>query len=634
MKNIIKSACIVIGGSLLMQSCSKFEEINTDPKTANEDQLQVEYSINGAIIGAQMNPDIAERSFVLYWKTAGRQHRQGGISSGSYNDDWSNAYYNGVAGWIGTINLAIDVAEKKIANGSEQLYTKNLLQVARIWRAYLMSEMSDNFGPIAIVASKSVNPDFNNVKDVYYFLLAELKAASEALDENVVNPANLKKLDPAYNYDYKKWKQYANSLRLRLAMRLSEVDPAKAKAEFEAAATNLLITDMGSAFKVQEKAGWDDLTGVMSREWNEQMLSATLNNLYTGLGGVTSDVQLPASMHAAIKPANWMGLRFTDHFSTLTNDPAAGFWMDGLPKVIDPRAYKAFIIPGYFSNPDFCNYPSWTNEAITTKRNLEDASGKAIKELDATNTWNATTSGDWGRKGAQNKVYTFIGSNPRLALKFRNSTSQRIFFAPWETYFLLAEAKERGWATPMTAQAAYEAGIQSSFEYWGVSSYLSTYLNAEGYNRAGTSVSWNHTTEPPASYPMNYKDGYTNAAGTVNIAYPINTLYKNGSVKNDHLTKIITQKFIAQTPWLPLETWNDQRRLGLPFFENPVIENPLLNLPALTKSNYMTSNVKFFPQRIKYPSSLQNRNSNGYKQAVSALNGADEVLTPLWWAKH
>ena len=104
-------------------------------------------------------------------------------------------------------------------------------------------------------------------------------------------------------------------------------------------------------------------------------------------------------------------------------------------------------------------------------------------------------------------------------------------------------------------------------------------------------------------------------------------------MKNDRLTKIITQKFIAQNPWLPLETWNDHRRLGLPFFENPAIENPLVNMPALNTGNYMTSDVRFFPQRVRYPSSLAGSNPAGYQQAVGHLGGEDAVLTPLWWAK-
>jgi hypothetical protein len=133
---------------------------------------------------------------------------------------------------------------------------------------------------------------------------------------------------------------------------------------------------------------------------------------------------------------------------------------------------------------------------------------------------------------------------------------------------------------------------------------------------------------------MNYEDGITGAAGTVAVAYPKNDLYKSGAVRNDHLTKIITQKYLAQLPWLPLETWSDHRRLGLPFFENPAVEDIMTDLPALTGSNYMTSSIQFSPQRVKYPSNLRNSNASGYSTAVSALGGVDAVLTPLWWAKH
>ncbi|MBW8684049.1 SusD/RagB family nutrient-binding outer membrane lipoprotein [Chitinophaga rhizophila] len=630
MKAIIKSACLVLTGSLLLQSCSKFEEINNDPNSASEGQVEVEYAINGSITGAQMNPDVAERSFVLYWKTAGRQHRQGGLSSGGYDDGWTSAYYNQVSGWLNGINLAIELAEKRMADNSAKPHTKNLLQVARIWRAYLLSEASDNFGPLPIEAFQSKNPEFNSVKEVYYYILKELTEAVAAIDESVANPDGLSNFDPAYGYNYAKWVRYANSLRMRLAMRLSEVDTEKAKTEFEAAvATGKLITEADHIFKVQEKPGWDDLTGVMSREWNAQLLSATLNNLYVGLGGIPSQQQLPDSLHKYIKPADYVGLKFANHMASMTNDPVAGYWFDGLQQTIDPRAYKTFIVPGQFNNPDFSPYPTYTNDAKTVKRNMD-----GFGEVNASFTWNAATTGDWGEKGAKNFLYTYPGTNPRLAQRFRNSTSQRIFFAPWETYFLMAEAAVRGWATPVSAQNAYETGVSKSFEYWGVTQFLSTYLASQDYNRAGTSVRWTHTTEPGATHAMNYIDAYTKAPGTANILYPSNTLYKNGTVKNDALTKIITQKFIAQVPWLPLEAWSDQRRLGLPFYENPAIERPLPNLPALNAGNYMTSDIRFFPQRLRYPSGLPNSNAEGYQQAVSLLEGADAVLTPLWWAKH
>lgn len=631
--------------AIFTTGCNDFDEINTDPYMATESQIQAEYLINNSIFGAQQDPHIAERIFVLYWKTAGRQQLGGGISTGGYNDGWSSDYYGAsyMGGWLNHIYAAIDVAEKQIASGTAKEYTNNVLQVARIWRAYLLSELSDNFGPIPLDGYMGKNPTFSDVKTVYYYLLDELKDASSKIDPAVTGSLG-SNMDKAYGFDYTKWQKYANSMRLRLAMRLSEVDPAKAKAEFEAAASLPLITTLGETFQIQEEGGWASLTGVMTREWNYFQLSSTMNNLYLGLGGVKTADQLEDDViKANVKPAGYVGLKLDKHFTTMTNDPSAGYWLDGLPNTIDPRAFKSYIIPGDETNADFNAFPSWDNTAKTTKRNLLlNSNGDVEVELDAKYTWNAPANGAWGDKGARNQVYSFNGTTPRHGQQFRNGTSQRIFFAPWETYFLIAEAAVRGWSVPLSGKAAYELGVTRSFEYWDgktrsdakPSAFLASYLASSDFNRVGTSVSWDHTTEPPASYSITYKDGYTGAAGTGTRIYPKNDLYKNGSIKNDHLTKIITQKFIAQNPWLPLETWSDHRRLGLPFFENPAVEQQLTNLPALNSGNYMTSNIKFFPQRLKYPSSLAASNAAGYAQGVSALGGPDEVLTPLWWAKH
>lgn len=632
--NLKKFALTAVTGLGLLSSCSKFEEINESPYAAGPQQVQVEYFINGSIIGTQQDPHIAERVFVLYWKTAGRQNQGGGISSGGYNDGWSSDYWSRgyAAGWLASINSGIKVANEQIASGNIKPYTSNLLHVARIWRAYLMSELSDTFGPIPLDGFEGNNPTYSSEKDVYYFMLDELKDASSKLDL-AVNPASIARFDPAYGFNWANWQKFANSLRMRFAMRLSEVDAAKAKSEFEAAAAGPVITTAAETFQVAEKGGWDALTGVMTREWNAFILSATLNNLYLNLGGIESADQLPASYASAIKPADYIGVRYNNHFATKINDPSAGFWLDGLPNVIDPRAYKSFAIPGDFSNPNFNLYPSWTSDASTTTRGLLDEDGDVWKSINASMTWNASSNGDWGVKGSRNQLRVYPGTMPRLANNFRNSSNKRIFFANWESYFLMAEAAVRNWTVPITGQAAYEEGVKASFAYWGVSAHATDYLTSTSYNRAGTSASWTHTTEPGSTHAMNYVDGYTNANGVAQIKYPDNTLYQGGTVKNDHLTKIITQKFIAQNPWLPLETWSDHRRLGLPFFENPAIENPLVNMPDLNDGNYMTSNVKFFPQRIRYPSSFANSNPKGYEQAVDLLGGVDGTLTPLWWAK-
>lgn len=637
MKNILRTVFLLAAGSLLFVSCGEdFFDVNSDPKAANFEQVQVEYFLNNSITGAQMDPHVAERQFILYWKTGARQHRVNGvIATGGYNDGWTIDNYSYLSGWLKTANLAVSVAEEKIEAGVVFAYTNNLLQIARIWRVYLMSEFTDNYGPMPIDGFQGTNPEFKDVQTVYYYMLAELADAVSKIDVSVDNPADLAKFDKAYGFDYLKWVKYGNSMRMRLAMRLSEVDPAKAKSEFEAAAAGPIITDAGDTFAVAEKPGWDALTGVMTREWNSQPLSATLNNLYIGLGGISTQDQVPEVFHEKIKPADYMGVRYEEHYGIYTNDPTAGFLYDGLYPVMDPRAYKAFIIPGWFDNPDFNHYPSWDQSAFTTTRTLLNLDGNGVlATIDGVGTWNAACLGAWGPKSSRNNFAFYGGTNPRLAHRYRNSTSSRVFFGPWETYFLVAEAAVRGWTTPMNAKTAYEEGIAASFAYYEVTEYMQDYLMSESYNRAGTSVKWEHTAEPPATMTMNYIDGYTQEEGTYTFTYPVNHLHNNGATKNDLMTKIITQKYLSQLPWLPLEAWSDHRRLGLPFFENPSVELPISTLPALTQANYMESSTAFFPQRVPYPSTLQNSNPAGYAQAVGFLGGPDAVLTPLWWAKQ
>ncbi|MDQ1806314.1 SusD/RagB family nutrient-binding outer membrane lipoprotein [Chryseobacterium sp. CKR4-1] len=633
MKKYIITLLVLI--FVAFSGCKDFEEINTDPLSANIDQVQPEYFLNSSILGAQQDPNIAERVFVLYWKTAARQHLSTGIAGGTDNDAWSVEYWKYISQWLNNANATIQIANEKKAKGQGLPHYDNLIQVARIWRAYLMSEFSDNFGPQPIQAFQAVNPDFNSEKEVYYYILEELKDAVGKIDLNQPVPAdNISKYDLAYKLKWNLWVKYANSLRMRIAMRISEVDPAKAKSEFEAAvATNNFISVSSENFSVAEKPGWDALTGVMSREWNSQLLSATLNNLYVGLGGINSADQLSADKHSAIRDEDYIGIRYDEQFTKLTNDPSAGYWLDGIPNKMDPRAYKTFYIPGDFNNPIYSLYPTYTNDAKTNYGELKFSDNTTIT-VNAVNTWNAFTIGNWAEKGQRNGLRGLIGRAPALGKQYRESANSRIFFASWESYFLIAEAALKGWSTPMSDEAAYNKGIQDSFTYNGVSQFYGQYIASTDYNRDGTSVAYSHISEPGATHIMKYKDPATNNLVSVSVNYPVNTIYKNGAFKNDKLTKIITQKYLANMPWLPLESWNDHRRLGLPFFENPAVETPLVNLPAITTGNYMTNSIKNFPQRLRYPSSFRNSDPDGYQKAVQLLGAEDAILTPLWWAKH
>jgi hypothetical protein len=96
--------------------------------------------------------------------------------------------------------------------------------------------MTDIWGDIpyseANKGTTNFTPKYDSQQEVYNGLFADLTAASEML---APGGAGYGTADPIYNGDATKWKQFANSLRLRFALRLTKVDPEKARIEATAA---------------------------------------------------------------------------------------------------------------------------------------------------------------------------------------------------------------------------------------------------------------------------------------------------------------------------------------------------------------------------------------------------------------
>ena len=650
--------------SFALTGCSDFEDINRNPFAVDALMTKPYYALNNSIIMSQQNPDTAERLFVINWAAAARQDGEDGytISTGYYSADYNGASYNHMTGAMKRCNDALNLCDEQDAAGGAQghegEFFPNVRQFARIWRVYLMSEFADSFGPMPIDGFRGTNPEFVSLKDVYYYLYQELAEAIPAINLSVEPTADEAKNDPAYGYDPAKWKKYGISMWMRLAMRLSEVDPAKAQQEFEkAVAAGEGITAADETFRVQEYPGWDDWSGVMSRTWDIQALSATVANLTTNLGGAnTMDVIAQSTLfknnsaeryQPHIKDAGThLGVKYENHFCGNTDNPTKQYLFDGLPSKLDPRAMLYFFFPGDYANrtvSGYFPYPEHPN-AVRVEYMLNDE-GEAIPEtkFDATLTWNGLPAGVWKDEtmnlngvvngSPETTGWGYPGTYPALSDEYRNNNNQRVFFGPWETYFLLAEAAVRGWNAGMGAEAAYNNGIKASFDYTGFGAHYEAYINSENYNRVGTSVKFSHTTEP-APVQMTYKNGYTGVEGTTTYNYPnaANILYKGGKL-NDQLTKIITQKYIANTPWLPLENWSDHRRLGLPFWEIPVSTTTLGYMPEWSKTSYQGKQKPgYFFQRMKYPTSLNNADPEGYAKAVEFLGGTDDTVTPLWWA--
>lgn len=653
----IKTIILGLGACTALYSCSDFDEVNTSPITATIEYVKPQFALNNSIAQAKMDPGVSERIVVYNWGSAARViGEMSFLNVGRYTDDYTSSYYYPcICNSIKNATLAINTADQQLTSGTatahEQKFFPNVKQFARIWRAYLISEFTDNFGPYAIEGFLGENPVFNSEKEVYAFILKELKEASEAIDTSVEAEGDEGSCDTfGNNFNATKWKKLANSLRMRYAMRLSVVDPATARSEFSAAAEGLnVITTQDEIFAVPENNGWDNLTGVFTRPFDDQVLSSTVANLLTNLGGVKVADMYPR-LASNVKPANYLGIRYNRHYVANTDNPTKQYWMDGIPENLDPRALKIFCLPDDAEAENYID--RYLDKSAKDFALLAvDESGKPIPSaekqdriaIDATKCWNgypAGTRATWSSTVSYNELVS-NGYGPGCTLPMLGSDycsgKARIYFAPWESYFLLAEAAEYGWISNITHKEAYELGIRSSFEYFGVSEYADQYINSTTRNRLGTSVAFDDTVEP-TSEVMTYRDGYTNTDQIQEVVYNYPTASKTlyGKAMNDHLTKIITQKYIAQMPYQVLEIWNDHRRLGLPFFEIPANESDLIGsdmVNVLKKDSWKNGQQwDFYPQRMRYPATLDNADPENYQKAVELLGGSDVIITPLWWS--
>jgi hypothetical protein len=112
----------------------------------------------------------------------------------------------------------------------------NQIAIARILKAYYFLGITDTWGDIpyfkALQGVKNITPSIDTQKSIYYDLFKELTEAVSQINDNPINPI---KGDFLFNGDMMKWKKFANTTRLIMAMRISNVDPAKGDSEFNAA---------------------------------------------------------------------------------------------------------------------------------------------------------------------------------------------------------------------------------------------------------------------------------------------------------------------------------------------------------------------------------------------------------------
>lgn len=229
-----------------MSCTDNFDEINSDPQGSTAEQLAQDFN-NITGYSKVMFNFIFEQDPL--WGYQIQQNLQGDVWSGymatpnPFGSNNNNMTYNLVNGWNGRAwddaytNVMANALKIEHETKTKGLYPE-IYAMSQILKVEAMHRITDIYGPIVYskYSSESSVKEYDSQEQVYTQMFADLDEAivtlSKAADSgesSIITKADFSK----YGGSYSKWVKFANSLRLRLAMRLAVKAPAVAKEQAE-----------------------------------------------------------------------------------------------------------------------------------------------------------------------------------------------------------------------------------------------------------------------------------------------------------------------------------------------------------------------------------------------------------------
>ncbi|MFT3933019.1 MAG: SusD/RagB family nutrient-binding outer membrane lipoprotein [Chitinophagaceae bacterium] len=240
----------------ILASCTKdFKTINVDPNNSAKVPLTYLLSQSQLYLGGSAgDPGYATwRANLIYALPATQMFATlGTFYAGDkylYQADLSEAYF--VTQYPQTVKGLVDLINQAQADSVTNV---NILAIARILRVLQLSMMTDLYGDVPYSQAglgylqKNYSPKYDAQKDIYADMLNQLSAAGTALSATATNPGSA---DFVYGGDVTKWKHFANSLMLRLAMRMQKVDPTNAALWAKKATDGGVMTSNAETFSIK-----------------------------------------------------------------------------------------------------------------------------------------------------------------------------------------------------------------------------------------------------------------------------------------------------------------------------------------------------------------------------------------------
>lgn len=225
-KNIIYLLLI----SLIAFSCEEnFDEYNTHPLNAQvgSDEVVPRYQL-GPITeklkaSGQISIQVAPE-YTRQFSYNNSSYRVSELVAGQWNNNWNKVYL---------INPTINNVLIQTAEATEPVDIV-VGAITKISKVYLFTGLSDLYGDIPYTEAGDIAiqyPKYDTQEAIYKDGFVLLDEAIASLASQASAGVQLPKDDRVYGGDVAKWIRFANSLKLRLAMRLRYVDAATSNAK-------------------------------------------------------------------------------------------------------------------------------------------------------------------------------------------------------------------------------------------------------------------------------------------------------------------------------------------------------------------------------------------------------------------
>ena len=210
---------------------------------------------------------------------------QGGSHNSDYNlqDGWNSAM------WQFTYSYVMPEIYRLEQTAAELM--PPFYAIAKILKVLAMQRVTDYYGPVIYTHFGAQGAEYvpDGQQEVYMHFFDDLDEAVEILSHYVAErpmAGEFAKFDLLLDGSYAAWLRFANSLRMRLAVRLASVAPEKARAEFrKAAADPYGVIEVNTNNAAVKTSGiYSNPLGAINRSWNEAVMNASMESVLTGFG--------------------------------------------------------------------------------------------------------------------------------------------------------------------------------------------------------------------------------------------------------------------------------------------------------------------------------------------------------------